>query len=43
MPNQLFWAAQDDSYLLTDEARCSFDRKVEILDDKDKMCIRDRS
>ncbi len=37
MANQLFWAAQDDSYLLTDEAQCGFDRKVEILDDKDTV------
>ena len=37
MANQLFWAAQDDTCLLTDEAGCSFDRKVEILDDKNTV------
>jgi len=37
MANQLFWAAQDDTYLLTDQASCSFDHKVEILDDKDTV------
>ena len=37
MANQLFWAAQDDTYLLADEAGCDFERKVEILDDKNTV------
>lgn len=37
MANQLFSAAMDDAYLLAQEPNAEFNRKVEMLDDKDTV------